>query len=453
MTVNPDLLDDLVARGLVHDTTDRDALAARLREGPVTVYVGFDPTADSLHVGNLIGLLMLRRFQDAGHRPISLAGGATGMVGDPSGKSDERALLDDDALAANLAGIVPQLRQFIDFDRSSNPAKLLDNRAWTVGVPYLVFLRDVGKHITVNQMLAKDSVKSRLGTDDGISYTEFSYMLLQANDFAWLHEHEGCEMQMGGSDQWGNITAGTELIRKRGGGSAYALTWPLLTKPDGSKYGKTAGGETMWLSAERMSPYRFYQGWLNVDDGEVEKLLLQLTLLPVDEIRSIVTDHRERPHERGGQRRLAKELTTLVHGEEATAAAEAASAVVFGGTDAASIGADVLEVLVGELPGATLDHALLSEPDNVATVMAAGGVTASKGEAVRLVGQRGLSVNDRKLEPGATIAASDLLHDRHLLVRRGKRHVHLLSFARNPPGVDGPSGPAAAGPSESAANS
>ncbi len=426
--VDAALLDDLTARGLVHDTTDRERLAARLAAGPITVYVGFDPTADSLHVGNLIGLLMLRRFQDAGHRPISLAGGATGMIGDPSGKSDERNLLDDAALATNLAGIVPQLRQFIDFEREGNPAKLFDNRAWTVGRTYLEFLRDVGKHITVNQMIAKDSIKRRLEGADGISYTEFSYMLLQAHDFAWLHENEGCEMQMGGSDQWGNITAGTDLIRKRSGGAAYALTWPLLTKPDGSKYGKTAGGETIWLSSERMSPYRFFQSWLQVDDGEIAKLLKQLTLLPLGEIDDVMSEHGQASHLRGAQRRLAEELTSMVHGVEAMQAADQAGAVVFSGGAAQELSAETLTVLAAELPSAILSRELLDGEDNLAEILVAGDVVTSRGEASRLIKQNGMSVNDQKVAAGDSLTPDRLLHGRYAVVRKGKRHVHVLRF-------------------------
>jgi tyrosyl-tRNA synthetase len=435
MAVDPGLLDDLLARGLVHDTTDRDRLAARLAEGPITLYAGFDPTADSLHVGNMVGLMLLRRFQEAGHRPIVLAGGATGMIGDPSGKSDERSLLDDDALAANLAGIVPQLRQFLDFERQGNPAKLLDNRAWTVGVPYLVFLRDVGKFITVNQMMAKDSIRSRLDGTEGISYTEFSYMLLQAHDFAWLFENEGCELQTGGSDQWGNITAGTDLIRKRSGGQAHALTHPLLTKPDGTKYGKTAGGETMWLSAAKMSPYRFYQGWLQVEDIEIERLLLQLTLLPVEQIRELVADHEEAPHRREAQRTLAGELTALVHGPEALDAAVAASGVVFGGAAASELDAMTLDSLCREVPTAHLPRSIVDGvvdgQSNVPALLTAAGVVGSNGEATRLIKQNGISINDRKVTVGDRITTDSLLHGRFLFVRRGKRNVHLIRMEEN----------------------
>lgn len=434
MPLDPGLLDDLIARGLVHDTTDRAELAERLATEPITLYAGFDPTADSLHVGNMVGLMLLRRFQDAGHRPIVLAGGATGMIGDPSGKSDERSLLDDDALAGNLAGIVPQLRQFLDFERDGNPAKLLDNRAWTVGVPYLVFLRDVGKYITVNQMMAKDSIKSRLEGTEGISYTEFSYMLLQAHDFAWLHENEGVELQTGGSDQWGNITAGTDLLRKRNGAKAHALTHPLLTKPDGTKYGKTAGGETMWLSADKMSPYRFYQSWLQVEDSEIERLLLQLTLLPVAEISRIVEAHNEQPHLRDAQRTLAAELTTLVHSQEALDAAIAASAVVFGGGDVASLDERTLRMLESEVPSSVLPRSLLEEPgeqSNAPAILSGAEVVASNGEAVRLIKQNGVSVNDEKLTVGEVLTTQRLIHDRYLFVRKGKRNVHLIRFQEN----------------------
>ncbi len=428
-TTDSGLLADLIARGLVHDSTDRDELEARLAEGPITVYVGFDPTADSLHAGNMVGLLMLRRFQDAGHRVISLAGGATGMVGDPSGKSDERNLLDDDALAANLAGIVPQLRQFLDFDSPTNPAKLLDNRAWTVGVPFLVFLRDVGKHVTVNQMTAKESVRNRLDSDNGLSYTEFSYMLLQAHDFAWLSENEGCEMQMGGSDQWGNITLGADLIRRRYGRRSFALTWPLLTKPDGTKYGKTAGGETMWLGAGRMSPYRFYQAWIQVDDDEVRKLLAQLTLLPLGEIDEIVEHHLAEPHRRLGQQRLAWEITALVHGEEAANGAVAASAVMFGGGAISDVDRKVLVTLTHELPTVHLDRALLADGSSAVAFLRETGVTASNGEANRLLDQRGISLNDEKISAERMVTLDDLLHGEFLLVRRGKKQVTLVSVS------------------------
>lgn len=426
-SVDPDFFDDLVARGLVHDTTDQEELKKRLREGPVTVYVGFDPTADSLHVGNLVGLLTLHRFQEAGHRPISLAGGATGMVGDPSGKSDERNLLDDDALADNLAGIVPQLRQFLDFERDDNPAKLLDNRAWTVGVPYMVFLHDVGKHVTVNQMIAKDSVRSRMEGDQGISYTEFSYMLLQAHDFYWLYENEGCEMQMGGSDQWGNIVLGVDLIRRKSQKSAMALTWPLLLKADGTKYGKTAGGETMWLGSHRMSPYRFYQSWVSVEDAEVPKLLKMLTFIPVDEIDELVATHNEEPHKRLGQRTLAYELTSIVHGVEAADAAVEASAAMFGG-EVSGLGLATLGMLSAEVPHVEVDRSVLEDESNLVPLLVTAGAAASNSEAMRLLKQNGISINDAKANGATGVTPDDVLQGQFVVLRRGKKQVFLISF-------------------------
>ena len=430
MSTDPRLLDDLVARGLVHDTTDRSALAERLAEGPVTIYYGVDPTATSLHVGNLIGLLTLRRFQQAGHRPLPLAGGATGMIGDPSGKSAERNLLDDDALQQNLAGIVPLLRQFLDFEDVPNPAKLLDNRAWTVGLSLLDFLRDVGKHVTVNHMVAKESVRNRMEGDDGISFTEFSYMLLQANDFLWLFENEGCEMQIGGSDQWGNIALGVDLIRRRTGQKAHALTWPLLLQKDGSKYGKTAGGETIWLTPDHMSPYRFYQAWIQVEDDELRKLLLWLTFLSIDEVEAAVAEHEQAPHRRAGQRLLASELTTLVHGDEAAASAVEASEALFGG-DGSDLGLGAYEMLATEVPTTSLDRSRLDEDDNLIPLLVEAGVASSRSEAGRLLKQNGIAINDTKVGADASIDRQVLRHDRFCLVRKGKKSVHLLDFGSN----------------------
>ena len=381
-----DILSDLEARGLIHDTTDRAALASRLAAGPVVLYCGFDPTADSLHVGNLIGLLTLRRFQLAGHLPISLAGGATGMVGDPSGRDSERNLLDDEGLAKNLEGILPQLRQFLEFDGES-PAKLLDNRAWTVGTSVLDFLRDIGKHVTVNQMIAKDSVRSRMSEGDGISFTEFSYMLLQGYDFLWLAENEKCELQVGGSDQWGNIVLGADLIRRKLGKTAHAMTWPLLTKPDGSKYGKTAGGETIWLSAEKMSPYRFYQSWIGVDDSEVRKLLLQLTFLSVQEVDSLVAEHEDQPHLRIGQRALANEITKIVHGEPAADSAIEASQVLFDSTmDISAVSESALDFVSREVPYSEIALADVSLVD----LLVETGLCQSRKEAKRAVTEGGV---------------------------------------------------------------
>ncbi|MDQ3147033.1 MAG: tyrosine--tRNA ligase, partial [Actinomycetota bacterium] len=349
MPASADLLADLEARGLVHDLTDRAALGGRLAEGPMTLYHGIDPSADSLHVGNLVGILVLRRFQRFGHRPIALAGGATGMIGDPGGRSSERNLLDPDTLGANLAGIKGQLEQLLDFGAGSRSAELVDNASWTGELRLLDFLRDVGKHATVNAMVAKESVRARMQGDEGISFTEFAYMLVQANDFLWLHEHEGCDLQVGGSDQWGNITAGIDLVRRRVGRRVHGLTWPLLLRSDGRKFGKSEGGnEDVWLSASRTTPYRFFQHWMQVADADVGRFLLQLTLLDLEEARSVIAAHSAAPERRVGQRRLAQELTTLVHGADAaTAAADAAHALF--GADLESLPPGALAALDGEV--------------------------------------------------------------------------------------------------------
>ena len=317
------IIDDLLARGLVQDSTDLAALRERLDRGPMTLYVGFDPSADSLHIGHLVPLLMLRRFQDAGHLPIALAGGATGMIGDPGGRSEERNLLDGETLSRNTAAIKVQLSAFLDFEPGPFQARLVDNRDWTEPIGVIDFLRDVGKHVTVNYMLAKESVKTRVASEHGISFTEFSYMLLQANDFRWLHEHLDCELQAGGSDQWGNITAGIDLIRRSAGASVHGLTLPLIKRSDGEKFGKSADG-ALWLDPERTSPSALYQYFVNLPDADVEPYLLVLTLLPVEEVRAVAAQHAKAPEKRAGQRRLAWEICALIHG--AAAAGEAAAA-------------------------------------------------------------------------------------------------------------------------------
>ncbi len=332
-----DLIDDLSGRGLIHDSTDLEFLRSRLDERSVGVYVGFDPTADSLHAGHLMGQLGLRRFQMAGHRPFPLAGGATGMIGDPGGKSEERNLLSRDELAHNVSRIKLQLQRILDFEPGPYQATLVDNADWTAGTSLLDFLRDVGKHITVNQMMAKESVKARLAGDAGISYTEFSYMLLQANDFRHLHEAYDVEIQMGGSDQWGNITAGIDLIRKTTGKAAHGLTWPLLLRSDGTKFGKTEGG-AVWLDPERTSPYQFRQFWIQSPDDAVADYLLRFSTRPLDEVRATIAEHERAPELRTGQRALARELTELVHGTDAADAADEAADVLFGGDPDRGIG-------------------------------------------------------------------------------------------------------------------
>jgi tyrosyl-tRNA synthetase len=415
------ILDDLLQRGLVHDSTDLDDLRHRLDQGPITLYAGFDPTAESLHVGNLVPLLLLRRFQLHGHRPLALAGGATGMIGDPGGRSEERNLLDGPTLDRNLAGIKVQLRQLLDFDTPENPARLVDNRSWTEPVGVLEFLRDVGKHVTVNQMLAKESVRARVNSDTGISFTEFSYMLLQANDFWWLNEHDGCELQVGGSDQWGNITAGIDLIRKRAERTVFGLTVPLLTRADGQKFGKSVAG-AVWLDPERTSPYAFYQHFVNVDDRDVERFLLQLTFMDVGEVAAVVEAHQRRPEERLGQRRLAHELAALVHGEAAAIEAEQASR---GFTrPVRDLSAEELVALAGEIPTAPLRVDQLGQP--LAFVLVDVGIEKSRSAARRQIEGGGIYVNDEPAPPDRALEKADLLAERYVMLRRGKKQRLLL---------------------------
>jgi tyrosyl-tRNA synthetase len=423
VTTDPTILDDLEARGLVQETTDRAALAERLAAGPVTLYFGCDPTAPSLHVGNLIGLLVLRRFQDAGHRPVALAGGATGMVGDPSGRSEERNLLDEETLAANVAAIKAQMARLLDFD--GERALLVDNRDWTGDVRLLDFLRDIGKHVTVNQMLARESVKARLASEQGISFTEFSYMLLQAHDYLRLHESLGVELQIGGSDQWGNILSGVDLIRRVRGATVHGLCWPLLTAPDGTKLGKTTGAR-VWLDPELTTPYQFFQHWMRTDDRQVEEFLAKFTLLPMEEVRAVAAEHAEHPERRAGQRRLAEEVTRLVHGEEATAAATAASTVLFGGSPLEA-GPEALAVVAAEVPTAPLPGPdELAAGADVVPLLVATGLASSKGDARRAIDQGGVSVNGRRVGPGAVVRAEDVLHGRYVLLRKGKKHYAML---------------------------
>ena len=418
------VLDDLEARGLVQDHTDREALAAALAEGPVVVYCGFDPTADSLHLGNLVPLLLLRRFQDFGHRPIVLAGGATGMVGDPGGRSDERNLLDPETLRANTEAIKHQLAQFLSFEGDA-AATLVDNRDWTADVPLLEFLRDVGKHVTVNQMMAKDSVRNRLDSENGISYTEFSYMLLQAHDYWWLHTHMGCVLQVGGSDQWGNITAGIDLVRRKEGATVHGLTVPLMTRSDGQKFGKSQSG-SVWLDPAKTSPYQFFQYAMQMEDADAERFLLQLTLLPVDEAKAVADEHRTAPEKRLAQRTLARELTTLVHGEAAARGAEQASTVLFGGSldDVDDAGFAVLEA---EVPTTPLSPGELDAGLDLVDVLVRTGLAKSKGDARRTIEQGGVYVAGRQVHEGESrISRADLGGGRYLLLRRGKATYHLL---------------------------
>jgi tyrosyl-tRNA synthetase len=424
------ILEDLEARGLIHETTDRAALAERLAQRPISLYYGCDPTADSLHIGNLIGLLVLRRFQDAGHRVVALAGGATGMVGDPSGRSEERNLLDAATLDANVAAIEAQIAGIVDLDAGG--AELVDNRDWTEGVTLIDFLRDVGKHVTVNQMVARESVKNRMASEHGISFTEFSYMLLQAHDYLWLHTHRGVELQIGGSDQWGNILSGIDLIRRVEGAPAHGLSWPLLTAPDGSKLGKTTGAR-VWLDAEKTSPYRFFQHWMQTDDRQVREFLAKFTLLPLEQIDDVVTAHEKAPERRQAQRTLALEATALVHGPGAAEAAEQASRVLFGG-DPDDIGPAAYELLAREVPTTALGAGALTGPaddggggpTDLVAVLVETGLASSRSDARRSLEAGAVYVNGERVEADRALTEYDRRHGRYTLLRKGKRSYALL---------------------------
>lgn len=416
----PGLLADLTARGLIHDSTDASALEARLDSGPIGVYVGFDPTADSLHVGHLLGQITLRRFQLAGHRPFPLAGGATGMVGDPSGKSEERNLLDSATLAHNVERIKQQLSSLLDFSPGPCAATLVNNADWTSSMSALDYLREVGKHITVNQMLAKESVKNRLNSENGLSYTEFSYMLLQANDFRHLCATHDVELQMGGSDQWGNITAGIDLIRKTLGRGAFGATWPLVTRSDGQKFGKTATG-AVWLDPQRTSPYQFRQFWMQMADDDIVRYVHQFSLRDRGEIDAIIEQHQAAPHQRAAQRMLADEMTTLVHGTRSATDAAAAAEVLFG-ADPMTASFETITMLANEVPSTPIGSGELDDPF---TLMARCGLSTSTSEARRTISQRGVRVNGVVLEDPNDLVNIDLLHDRWLLVRKGKTTYHL----------------------------
>jgi len=416
-----DLIADLEARNLIHDSTDRDALREAVADGPVAIYYGCDPTADSLHVGNLIGLIVLRRFQDAGHRPIALAGGATGMVGDPGGRSEERNLLDEDTLNRNVSAIKAQISRILDL--GDDRGELVDNRDWTHPITMLEFLRDVGKHVTVNQMLARESIKLRVNSEHGISFTEFSYMLLQANDYLWLHEHLDCDIQIGGSDQWGNIVAGVDLIRRKTGDHVHAFSWPLLTAADGSKLGKTTGART-WLDPERTSPYQFRQHWMQTPDDVVGAQLLTFSLRPVEELQAVMADHELAPHRRAAQRALADEVTALVHGAPAALAAAEAADLLFAG-DPTTASRAALDTLTTEIPFSTLTT---TELDDAVAVFVRADLASSNGDARRSLQQGSFYVNGAQIDANAQLSGHELLHGRYLLLRKGKKSHHLVEI-------------------------
>jgi tyrosyl-tRNA synthetase len=418
-----DLLSDLEARGLIASSTDLGALAEAMSD-PVTVYCGFDPTAASLHVGNLVPLLLLRRFQLAGHRVIALVGGATGLIGDPSGRSSERVLNTDDTVALWVDRVRSQLQHFLDFG-GDNPATLVSNLDWTGSMSAIEFLRDVGKHFSVNQMLGKESIAARL-QGDGISYTEFSYMLLQSMDYLHLYRDHGCTLQVGGSDQWGNITGGLDLIRKVEGpeSRAHGLTVPLVTKADGTKFGKTAGG-AIWLDAELTSPFAFYQFWLNTDDRDIASMLRYFSLRPLVEVEDTIARWEAAPATRSAQRALAAELTDLVHGQTTREHVEAASAALFGRGDLTALPADIVRQATEDVPTAAV-----SEGCSLVDALVATGLSASRSAARRAIAEGGAYVNNERVDDVEAVLLGDrALHGRWLLLRRGKRTIAVVDLA------------------------
>ena len=422
-----DIYGELQWRGLVHQCTEETQLRTWLNGGSRSVYAGFDPTADSLHVGSLLPLLMLRRFQKAGHRPIAVAGGATGMIGDPSGKSKERNLLTPEQLQHNLAGVRRQMEMLLDFD-GANAAVIVDNLDWMKEFSFIEFLRDIGKNAPMSVMLAKDSVKTRLSSDAGLSYTEFSYQLLQAYDFAHLGREMDCRLQVGGSDQWGNIVAGVDLARRMHGMELFGLTCPLLTKADGSKMGKTESG-AIWLSPEKTSPYLFFQYWLNLADEDAGKCLRFLTELPRDEIESLDKARTESPHERASQRRLAESLTEMLHGPQGLQSARRATDVLFGGAEVADLSdAQILEIFA-DVPNTSLPIAQLADGIPLIDALVASQLCKSKGEARRVIQQGGAYVNNRRIgEVEATLTRQHLASESTMVLRQGKKKYALLRF-------------------------
>jgi tyrosyl-tRNA synthetase len=421
------ILDELQWRGLVADCTDTAELIKKLA-APVTLYCGFDPTADSLHVGNLVPLIALRRFQMFGHRPIAVAGGATGSIGDPSGKTQERQLLTAEILNHNISCVKTQLARLLDFETTQNPAELVDNASWTRDVSFLDFLRDIGKHFSVNQMVAKESVRARMeDREAGISYTEFSYMLLQAFDFMVLARDKNCELQIGGSDQWGNITAGIELSRKKLGKQVFGLTLPLITNADGSKFGKTVAG-AIWLDPQRTSVYKFYQFWINADDRDVIRYLKYFTFRSQSEIETLEKQHAENPGARVAHKALAKAATDLIHGENATLEAMRASEILFGG-ELKGVSEKIFAEIVGEVPTKQIERSKLVGPGlPLVELLVHAGLATSKGQARKDIEGGGVNINNVR-EAGATraVTENDLLFGKHVLLRKGKKNYAVIT--------------------------
>lgn len=427
------LVEELKWRGLYHDSMP--GTEEQLLSGPTTAYIGFDPTADSLHIGSMVQIILLVHLKRFGHKPIALVGGATGMIGDPSGKSDERNLLDEPTLAKNVEGIKRVLSRFLDFnDSSENAPILVNNYDWMKDFSFIDFARDVGKRITVNYMMAKDSVKKRLTGEagDGMSFTEFTYQLIQGYDFYHLHKHYNCVLQMGGSDQWGNITTGTELVRRMNPNTdakAYALTTPLITKADGSKFGKSEGGN-VWLDADKTSVYKFYQFWVNVTDEDAEKYIKIFTFLDKEEIDSLIEAHRAEPHLRNLQKRLAQEITTFVHGDAEWEKAVNASNILFGNStedDLKKLDDQTFLELFDGVPQAEIIRADIEAGIDIVDVLnEKSGFMKSNGEARRALGENSISVNRQKVAEGFTLTSANLINDRFVLLQRGKKNYFVL---------------------------
>lgn len=422
------LVEELKWRGLIQDIMP--GTEEQLNKEITSGYIGFDPTADSLHIGSLVPILLLVHLQKAGHKPYALVGGATGMVGDPSGKSEERNLLSEETLLHNQQGVKKQLEKFLDFDtEKSNAAVMVNNYDWFKNMLFLTFIRDVGKHITVNYMMSKDSVKKRIQSETGISFTEFTYQLIQGYDFYWLYEHHNCKLQMGGSDQWGNITTGAELIRRKSGGEAFAFTCPLLTKADGGKFGKTEKGN-VWLDAAKTSVYQFYQFWLNAADEDAKKWIKIFTFLSKQNIEQIITEHEKDPSKRILQKLLAKEITVFVHGSEAFEKAVETSAKLFANqnAEAETLTINDIETMEG-IVKFTYSAENISQNPDVVSFLADCGILPSKSEARKLIQNGGISVNRRKVESlQMNINTNLLLHNKYLLVQRGKRNFFLVEI-------------------------
>ena len=425
-------VEELRWRGLLHDIMPDTE--AHLLEHATAGYIGFDPTADSLHIGSLVQILILKHFQNAGHKPIALVGGATGMVGDPSGKSAERNLLDEASLQKNIEGVKAQLGRFLDFNATENPAELVNNFDWMKDISLIDFVRDIGKHITVNYMMAKDSVKKRLSSESkvGMSFTEFTYQLFQGYDFYHLYKEMDCKLQMGGSDQWGNITTGTELIRRKAQGKVYAITVPLVTKADGTKFGKTEGGN-VWLDAKRTSPYKFYQYWLNASDEDAEKYIKIFTFLDKKAIEALVTEHRETPHLRLLQKKIGEEVTIMTHGQEAFDNAIKASQILFGKSTSEDLKSldeqTFLDIFEGVPQASVSKEDIDNGLDMIGALAAKTGFLNSNGEARRALKENAISVNKEKVKEDFVISTSDIIANAYVLLQRGKKNYFLLKIA------------------------